>query len=71
MRHKYFVFSANLNKTSFVKIFLARKTTHGHNHNANVATMHFQMFGMVTRFGDEKLDIVHHLSSMDPWNHKS
>jgi hypothetical protein len=47
--YKYFVFFANSNKTSFVKIFLAGKTTHGHNHNANVVDKHFQMFGMVNK----------------------
>jgi hypothetical protein len=47
--YKYFVFFANSNKTSFVNIFLARKTTCGHNHNANVVAKHFQMFGMVNK----------------------
>jgi hypothetical protein len=47
--YKYFVFFANLNKTSFVTTFLARKTIHGHNHNANIVAKHFQMFGMVNK----------------------
>jgi hypothetical protein len=47
--YKYFFFFANSNKTSFVKIFLARETTHEHNHNANIVAKHLQMFGMVNK----------------------